>query len=326
VPAPTPSDAAIAFERRAETVVTLRFSAKLQRVALSILQSYAMLSARAGGQPSADAVIGLRRTLRERLEKIEPGMGAALDDMIENGIAFGVRASGGREPELPTRAAGDLVLEREPDRIDRRATEALRQTVASLATMPFETHADAVAMSARVLLPARRAEAQVRWAANRAINAGTASVARSFGETLVWVPERNACLRCLSYAGAVAWPGQNFAPIARYGTKPAAPPGDLPYPPLHPNCRCQIRRYGGPSASTDPSARDMASALAREARRSVARGFSGFDSLPERQRAAGALLRQGAGLAPTVVARARADVARGTFSTRHRRFGLTPVR
>lgn len=314
---PTPPEVALAFEKRAETVVTLRFSAELQRVALAILRASATLEARAGGQPSISAITELRRAVVRRLEKVAPGMGAALEEVIEGGIALGVRQSGGRESELPTRAPGDSILLREPEAIDRRAEDAIRRAMARVATMPLASASDAVAMAATVQLPARQAESAARWAANRAINAGIAEVARDFGELLVWVPERNACLHCLAYAGQVVTPGQSFPSNLTFAGKPLRRNGSLPYPPLHPNCRCAVRRYNGPPPSADPSSNDLASALAREARRSVARGWSDFASLSERQRAAGRLLQRGAGLAPTVVARAERDVARGKFSTRH---------
>jgi hypothetical protein len=57
--------------------------------------------------------------------------------------------------------------------------------------------------------------------------------------------------------------------------------------------------------------------LKREAQRSVARGFSGYDSKPARLRAADRLLRHPTLLPKTVVERARRDVKRGAFSNRH---------
>ncbi len=84
-------------------------------------------------------------------------------------------------------------------------------------------------------------------------------------EILVWVPERNACIRCTKLAGLEGHE-----------------------PPLHPNCRCElmsVSKRGG---------KGVIEGLKREARRSIARGFSlSSESKTARLRATEELLRSG---------------------------------
>lgn len=51
--------------------------------------------------------------------------------------------------------------------------------------------------------------------------------ARRNGEVMIWIPEIDACPRCLEHAGKVIKPGETFAE-------------DVKYPPLHNNCRCKL--------------------------------------------------------------------------------------
>lgn len=78
------------------------------------------------------------------------------------------------------------------------------------------------------------------------------------------------------------------------------------------NCRCyQIPvpvLEGYPVMPWETGPVHPSEALQREARRSVAKGMSGSDSLPARLRATSALLAVGAGLPKSVEAKARAAV------------------
>lgn len=168
------------------------------------------------------------------------------------------------------------------------------------------------------------AEGAARSAANEGLNAGTAVRAARAGLNLLWVPEVNACLHCLAYAGWVVEPNDPFPAGLTFADKPLPRPdslGPLRWPPLHPNCRCRVRavdlRPGRPPKDLRDRAVSPAAAVAREARRSVLRGWSGYASNPAALRAAERLLAAGAGLPKTVEARARRDVKRGEFSARH---------
>lgn len=138
------------------------------------------------------------------------------------------------------------------------------------------------------------------------------------GLRVVWVAERNACLTCLRLSGTVIDPnsGTGFDEDATFGAPGSAPavwpPGrPLMAPPRHPNCRCRLRIIAASNTL-------VPQALRREAERSVARGWSDHASRRSRLNAAERLLDRGSRLPKTVQERARRDVARGTFSTRHR--------
>jgi hypothetical protein len=111
----------------------------------------------------------------------------------------------------------------------------------------------------------------------------------------VLVPERDACLRCSSYAGAVCEPTELFGVVRAFedGIKAEV------RVPVHPWCRCQKRLVHRDDAES------VAKPLRREAERSVAR----FDALPSesdraRTEAAKRLIEQGSGLPKTVLERA----------------------
>src|SRR5581483_2874939 len=104
------------------------------------------------------------------------------------------------------------------------------------------------------------------------------------------------------------------ATFGRPGSAPSVWPPGMPLmgPPRHPNCRCRLRIIAADNTL-------VPEALRREAERSVARGWSDYDSRRSRLNAAERLLSRGASrLRRTVQERGRRDVARGSFSTRHR--------
>lgn len=133
---------------------------------------------------------------------------------------------------------------------------------------------------------------------------------------VVWAAERGACLTCLALSGQVADPttGVWFDEFATFDKHPMPvwPPGmPLMGPPRHRWCRCRLRIIAASNTM-------LPAALAREARRSVARGFSDHASHPALLSAADRLLAAGARLPVSVQDRAAQDVARGVFSDRHR--------
>jgi hypothetical protein len=137
------------------------------------------------------------------------------------------------------------------------------------------------------------------------------------GLRVVWVAERDACLVCLALSGHVSDPNQGvgFDEDATFGPHrptPVWPPGmPLMAPPRHPNCRCRLRIISADNVL-------VPEALRREAERSVARGFSGYDSKRARLHAADRLISRANRLPRSVNERAAKDVARGRFSDRHK--------
>jgi hypothetical protein len=138
------------------------------------------------------------------------------------------------------------------------------------------------------------------------------------GLRVIWVAERDACLTCLALSGHVIDPnsGAGFDEFATFGKPGSAPqvwPPGMPLmgPPRHPNCRCRLRIIAADNAM-------VPEALRREAERTVARGWSGHASRVSRLGAADRLVRHANRLPLSVNDRARRDVGRGQFSTRHR--------
>jgi hypothetical protein len=111
-------------------------------------------------------------------------------------------------------------------------------------------------------------------------------------EKAVWVPERDACVHCLAYAG-IARRTSGFPGGLTYGDKPISNE-HIENPPLHPNCRCELR-------VVSKSNKDVQQGLIREAQRSIVRGFS-LASEPEslRLRATKSLLSKGVNLPDSV--------------------------
>jgi hypothetical protein len=162
-----------------------------------------------------------------------------------------------------------------------------------------------------------RAEQGLVSLVHERINAGTADVVTEAGGKLVWLAERDACLHCLAYSGRVR-DGDSFP----WGLTFSDPPRplkawkrNLTSPPLHPWCRCQLIGWNG--VDSGGAGLNFPDSLRREARRSVIKGWAlPSESQTARQRAAARLLAIGAGLPPTVEARARAAVRSKRFRTR----------
>lgn len=115
----------------------------------------------------------------------------------------------------------------------------------------------------------------------------------------VLVPERDACLRCTSYAGSICEPLGLFAPVRAFQDGIDA---EVRVP-VHPWCRCSKKLVHRDDAER------VADPLRREAERSVAR----FDALPSesdraRTEAAQRLIAQGSRLPKTVLERAGREV------------------
>lgn len=126
-----------------------------------------------------------------------------------------------------------------------------------------------------------------------------AAEASSDDWVFVLVPERDACLRCTSYAGSICEPAGLFSVVRSFQDSVAA---EVRVP-VHPWCRCTKKLVHRDDAET------VADPLRREAERSVAR----FDALPSesdraRTEAARRLVEQGSRLPKTVLERAARQV------------------
>lgn len=133
-------------------------------------------------------------------------------------------------------------------------------------------------------------------------------IAQRGSQVLMWVPERDACVRCLRYSGLRLLSGKDEFPgglsydTASEDRTAAAIPG----PPLHPHCRCELQlvRRGDSGPASD--------ALRREADRSILRGFAlESEGDAARRRAASQLLSSGVQAPQSVKADARRRLREG---------------
>lgn len=147
-------------------------------------------------------------------------------------------------------------------------------------------------------------ETQVNTAANEA----AADVASAADLPVVWVAERNACVRCLAYSGRVVPRAGDSFPVGLTYGRPVANDRARSGPALHPHCRCHLEPLHDIS---------YADALRREADRSVLRGYSlEGESMKTRLEAADRLVQGGVDAPKSVIQYAERAVKRGEFRTR----------
>ena len=154
-----------------------------------------------------------------------------------------------------------------------------------------------------------------------AARGGMEQVALADGWQQIAVGERNCCLRCASFQGAIAEPPDYVFHPVLLGPWLTAQDHLGATIPFHPHCRDRGRLVRADqsrvSSPMDPGA--LTNVLQREARRSIVLGIAlPSESQAARQRAAQNLLarRSGAGLPKTVEQRARRRIAAGQFRTR----------
>lgn len=165
---------------------------------------------------------------------------------------------------------------------------------------------------------------QARQAVSRARSTISVSVNKNVSATMratatankasheVWIAERDACVNCLKYAGQVVPKGEDWTGGQSWDPNQVKKNAPGVRPPLHPNCRCRPVPW-------DPSWKrqgevSLPEAVAREAQRSIARGFSTeSESNASRIRALKELLSGNPTLPKTVLAAARSAAAKGEF-------------
>jgi hypothetical protein len=296
---------ALAYEQAVRQDVTAEFAAEVQAAIAVLLTTSAIALATGVVQEALSALVA--RTLGRINPSMSPRLGIAVATGIELGASQARRVlgeqSGGKAPSFDV--GPDLT--RVVDDIDGRARARLQGAV-QIAQGLGDWRTVSV-VTAKAESAVRGAETDAGGAATTALSSGVTAVARTAGAQLIWVPERDACLACLAHAGKVVDPGEFFPAGLTFDPAGSKHPA-VRFPPLHPHCRCRIQAF-------HPRDEAFARGIAREAERSVVRGFSNYASNPRRVRAASALLSRGTTLPKTVVARARRDVKRGEFSGRH---------
>jgi hypothetical protein len=308
-----PDRESLAFEAAVLASVTAEVAGLIRDLIALMLTAF-NAATRGGPMPTGTAR-ALGRAIARRLRSLRwAPMDPRLRDAARQARILGMDRALARLPEAdrpeviePWRAA--LMIGVPP--ADHALTERLAQAARLATSLDMARRGNLMAVVGRTSSGLALVEGHARWTANEGINAGTAQVARATDLNLIWVAERGACLHCLAHAGWVAEPGDPFPAVSFDPLAKGVPA--VTWPPLHPNCRCQVRTYDGPPgppdrerARTDPAAR-----LAAEARRSVVYQWTDHASGVAAQRAASALLQVGADLPRTVEERARRRLRAG---------------
>lgn len=263
-----------------------------------------------------EAVDALRRMLAREdprtreaiLRLVAPAIGGDLAAAVSSAFNLGVRDAErmigeGKIPGVAKGPDADLIT---AARQAERSVAADVSTARKLARLPDVDIATALAPAFKA---SNSIERSVTTLVNSAGNAGAKAVADKVKLPTVWVAETNACVECLAYSGEIADPGDQFAGGLTYGAK-SYNPSPIPYPPRHPNCRCTIEPLFAP---------EYATALKREADRSVLRGFS-LESEPMKVRldAAERLIEKGVVAPKSVIAYSKKAIRAGEFPNRGR--------
>jgi hypothetical protein len=251
-----------------------------------------------------DYAVGLVDRLQHTLRLDHPGLLRAILRALGLGQDQARAITGTGPTPIAQAAAADIVLQ-----LADTVRADLLGASAAARLLPLDSYRDVTALYARANQAANRLERDLRTAINTAVNQGLQDEAERAGAARLWIPERDACLTCLAYAGQTAAPGQLFPAGLTYGDSSTVKT-PTPGPPAHPNCRCRAVAYLG---MDDDSAGTYPDALIREAERTVLRGWAGA-SEPARVRAADRLLQAATRAPKTVRDKARRAVRRGTFA------------
>jgi hypothetical protein len=277
-----------------------------------------------GATGSIRALIEFREWFATEVDRI----GAALPDparvlsQLEDALRLGARQAvvesgadplGRHELTLDARMLGQLAATR--DR--QRALLADANTLISVARERGDV-LKAFALASRAVTYTDQGAANL---VHDAVRSGMDQVALAGSWQQIAIGERNCCLRCASFQGAIAEPPDYvFQPVlpGRWLTAADRLGATIPF---HPHCRDRGRLVRADqsrvSSLMDPGS--LTNVLRREARRSIVLGLAlPSESQSARQRAASELLarRGGAGLPKSVEQRARRTIASGRFRTR----------
>lgn len=300
-------------EREAAGALEERVNAARRAITASYVAAFGSTDAPAVPGPELDNLLeGARRSITEAMD----GQGEAAAQLIERYTRSATQLGTEHAAEVVEEAstldapAPDLRGAGEATSIVGAARSGAL-AVLTKATMLSAGYLGAMAAVGGATKGVNGLRALARTVVNEAHSRGVREVTEGHHYGRVWVAERDGCVHCLAYAGVIAWEGESF-PLGRtFADKPSTWATELPDPPLHPHCRCQtlphLERFG--SAFPD--------ALAREARRSVAKGWRvESESQAVRLRAAENLLQRGADLPASVQEGARRSLARGKFPDR----------
>lgn len=271
----------------------------------------------------------LRRILaaiRAAIRRLLGPLSARAEEALSEALLEAMRLGARQHAAFLDEATGQ---DRRP--VSVRPSRRLRNRVSAVAEAVAERRDRALAMlrPGRVrrwtdaqtgIAVARSATSAVRThittVVGEAVNEATQAAIDHTGAKKLWVAERDACVNCAAYAGlTVATDAQFPAGLSWDPNQRGRRTEAVDAPPLHPYCRCRVVAWQ--DAWAQEGVISMPDAMRREARRSIARGWSlPTESGAARIRAARELLRTGAGLPRSVEEVARLAVAAGRFQNR----------
>lgn len=310
---PEPAD--IRMERMLEAHVTKNLRWQLDRLLQRVSGYYIRLAGSLDNPLPASQRDRFLRWLVEEILEITPNSQPRLEQAAAMATAFGIdtatEALPGIDPpqvQLTDRLLTSIL------HTDMKARGDILDAAQYAQQIQPTTWNDTLAVIAKTNRAGNRTAATTRHLANEAMNLGVTAVADQLDAPRVWVPEKDACLTCLAYAGRVVGPGEWFPAGLTFGDHSTVKQ-PIRTPPAHPNCRCRTQLWLGQDDDGGPVT--FPEGLRREALRAVLRGASGYDSTPAQLRAVDRLLVQGvAGMPKSVLDRARRDLARRQFSRR----------
>ncbi|PIB09638.1 hypothetical protein B1C81_10855 [Streptomyces sp. HG99] len=259
----------------------------------------------------------IRRLLTPLGRRAEQVLTEALAEAVMLGAqqhaAFVSEATGRRNRPVTSRVSGALraraaaITQAVTDRRDR-ALAALRPN----RTRRWSEVQTGIGV-ARSAIPAVRTH--ITTTVNEAVNEAAETAIKHAGEKKVWIAERDACVNCAAYAGLTVAAEAKFPAGLSWDPNQRGRGEALAAPPKHPSCRCRVTAWQ--DAWKQDGVISFPDSLRREARRSIARGWSlPTESGAARIRAARELLRTGAGLPKSVEEFAAQAVRAGRFADR----------
>lgn len=310
------ADASVELEDRIAAAARRPLASALDKLLAQVTAEYVRDFGSLDADPDPARLRAFQARLASRLGSLPRGPSASrllgqLADARQFGVDQAARDIGAdeRPASRPGRLSRDIT--REARAMTARVTDHQDAARRLLSANGISGYSDVVAVVARARQSLTALDRTVRWAANRSIAEGASEVAERENVSRVWVPEREACLHCLKYAGQVAKAGEDFPAGLTFGDKPLDE-DPVPNPPLHPNCRCRIQLWRGDGREGEVT---FPEGLVREAERVVLLGRSEHASEPARLRAAEALLNQNPTAPKTVKKKAAAAVRAGRFTT-----------
>jgi hypothetical protein len=322
----------IVLEAAAAARVTGQLRREIEEANRRLLAGWVLYFGNVTDEGSGPALQRLLRTFAARVaaaydkaaRKAPPVVAEALQAAQRLGIEqaleiLGIRqASRIREPQLRSKVADDV------PRLLGIELHKLEQHIVGIRG-GVGTELTALMSGLSIAGPARLDRA-IAWETETGVTEGSTQVAKQLGTQKLWIAERDGCLTCLAYSGEVVDAHGTFPAGLTFGTTSTLSTS-ASGPPAHPHCRCSVVPYapdgldreGVTGVEYAPGQReraqlvDLPTALKREARRSVAKGFSAYDSNRQRVNAADRLLQRGADLPKTVEQQARRDIKRGNF-------------